>query len=256
MNGLARIFTLLINVGLGIVPSGLFFFWIERNCSLPFLPINFGWPWFSPGLESPAAMALWDLALILIFGAIHSLTAQPFFHDRVGKVIPPQAIRTVYLSITGITVTGVMGFWQGTGVVIWLLPMSYLALNLVSMALYFTFLFLAFRIAFRFDALEFIGLKQIYQRTEEIGRTSGTPMLHETGVYAWVRHPIYFFTFLAFVVTPFMTLDRMIVAIGSLLYLAVGIPLEEKKLIVTFGPAYERYRERVPAIFPRFRRKT
>jgi protein-S-isoprenylcysteine O-methyltransferase Ste14 len=38
--------------------------------------------------------------------------------------------------------------------------------------------------------------------------------------------------------------------IGTFLYLAVGIPYEERKLISIFGKEYELYRHRVSALIP------
>jgi protein-S-isoprenylcysteine O-methyltransferase Ste14 len=35
-------------------------------------------------------------------------------------------------------------------------------------------------------------------------------------------------------------------------YLPIGIHLEERKLIATFGEAYRRYRGEVPALWPRW----
>ncbi|MGZ3688566.1 MAG: methyltransferase family protein, partial [Bdellovibrionota bacterium] len=80
---------------------------------------------------------------------------------------------------------------------------------------------------------------------------AGNEKLIATGFYRYVRHPIYTFTLLAFLVAPLMTLDRMLVVISVSLYLAVAIPVEERKLIAIFGKDYEAYRKRVPAVIPK-----
>jgi protein-S-isoprenylcysteine O-methyltransferase Ste14 len=43
---------------------------------------------------------------------------------------------------------------------------------------------------------------------------------------------------------------------GSTLYLAFGVPVEERKLRAQFGPNYDEYRRRVPALIPRIGRAT
>jgi protein-S-isoprenylcysteine O-methyltransferase Ste14 len=73
------------------------------------------------------------------------------------------------------------------------------------------------------------------------------------GILKSVRHPIYsglilvtlgFFLFIPTMATT--------VSCGCiLLYLPIGIYLEEKKLIAVFGEKYLRYKEQVPSLFPR-----
>src|SRR5262249_25457720 len=103
------------------------------------------------------------------------------------------------------------------------------------------------------DFFEFSGLRQLYQRADEVGRPTGMPRLVDTGIYGVIRHPMYFFTLAAMLVCPLMTLDLAIVFAASALYLAVGIPIEERKLVTTFGEPYLQYRSRVPALIPKFK---
>lgn len=248
----ARLFWLAVLVALGLVPSVLFFAWVERGCALPVVPIELGWPWIWLPQDSSLLLAAWNVFLILAFGAIHSLLAQPAAHARLARRIPAQAIRAAYLAATGLSLLAVMGFWQSTGKIIWAAPLSQKTTYVISIALYCAFFAVPLRLAQGLSFTEFLGLRQIYQTPAELTRTEGTPKLLETGLYGWVRHPIYLFTMLAFAVTPTMTLDRLLVLGASLAYLAWGIPLEERKLIRVFGPAYEAYRSRVPALFPRF----
>ena len=76
--------------------------------------------------------------------------------------------------------------------------------------------------------------------------------LKTDGLQARMRHPLYTGTILIvmgfFFFSP--TMINLTTFISLLVYLPVGIGLEEKKLIRHFGQAYLDYRERVPALFP------
>ncbi len=78
--------------------------------------------------------------------------------------------------------------------------------------------------------------------------------LVKTGIYARIRHPLYTATILfliGFVIfSPSYT--NLIHATCLLIYLIIGISYEEKRMIQNFGEEYERYKEQVPMLIPRF----
>jgi hypothetical protein len=251
LNAAPRIFWVFVNLALGILPSFAFFAWIERNAALPWIAVEWGWPWVGFQAWPIAGLAVWDFSLFLLFGILHSFFAQPRAHRLLQTIFPPQALRTVYLSITGLSLIALMGLWQNTGVVIWSTRLPITWTYAISMFLFWSFMAACGWFMNRFDPLQFIGLKQIYMATPELTRTSGTPQLETTGIYGRVRHPIYTFTLLAILVTPVMTLDRLLIALAMGAYLFAAIPVEERKLIAIFGPAYDEYRKRVPAVVPK-----
>jgi protein-S-isoprenylcysteine O-methyltransferase Ste14 len=67
-----------------------------------------------------------------------------------------------------------------------------------------------------------------------------------TGVYAWVRHPMYLGASLMFLGAPLLTgaASALIVGLGLTLLLAVRI-LDEEKLLIVELPGYDDYRRRV-----------
>ena len=73
------------------------------------------------------------------------------------------------------------------------------------------------------------------------------------GILRHVRHPIY--SGLILVTIGFLlfipTMATAVSCLCILLYLPIGIYLEEKKLLETFGEAYVHYCEQVPSLFPR-----
>ena len=96
----------------------------------------------------------------------------------------------------------------------------------------------------QYSLREFLGLK-----SEE------TKKLIVDGLQARVRHPLYSGTILIllglFLFSP--TYEILLTMTVIFVYLAIGIRLEENKLLKTFGEAYERYRNEVPMLFPKIR---
>jgi protein-S-isoprenylcysteine O-methyltransferase Ste14 len=82
------------------------------------------------------------------------------------------------------------------------------------------------------------------------------PTLLKEGPYAWVRHPRYLEVLLG--CSGWALVCNYLAAYGVVAFLALSflvlIPMEERELAERFGPAYEEYRRRVPAIFPRLMR--
>jgi protein-S-isoprenylcysteine O-methyltransferase Ste14 len=100
------------------------------------------------------------------------------------------------------------------------------------------FLFLAFK---AFDGAEFLGIK-----------AEGKPELVQTGMYHYVRHPLYFATIILilglFLLIP--TQKMGLVLLISYVYILVGYRLEERKLVAVFGTTYTSYQKRVKALIP------
>jgi protein-S-isoprenylcysteine O-methyltransferase Ste14 len=105
--------------------------------------------------------------------------------------------------------------------------------------------------AFRYyDTKEFLGLKQI---SGNIGEQN----FHRNGILNYVRHLIYSGTVLLvlgyFLFSP--TLLNMVTVSCMILYILIGLRLEEHKLIKAFGADYIRYLKEVPGLIPRGKRK-
>jgi|BEDMetMinimDraft_2_1075160.scaffolds.fasta_scaffold00746_2 protein-S-isoprenylcysteine O-methyltransferase Ste14 len=103
-----------------------------------------------------------------------------------------------------------------------------------------------------YDPARFFGLRQL-----TLGRAEAElapEPLHIGGLNRLVRHPLYLGLLLlvwGLARTPFL----LATAVAVSLYLAIGIPLEERKLRRLYGAAYARYAAAVPALFPRLLRK-
>lgn len=79
--------------------------------------------------------------------------------------------------------------------------------------------------------------------------------LYTGGLHRFVRHPLYFGTFLFLIGLSLYwpLLKNISVAAILILYTLVGTILEEKKLLRQFGQSYKDYQQNVPMIIPRFR---
>ena len=102
---------------------------------------------------------------------------------------------------------------------------------------------------FQTDLASFLGLAQLRGRTQ-----SEHERLVVRGMYAYVRHPLYFFSMLFLWLSPVMTVNSFTAYLVFTLYFYLGSLHEESRLRAAFGPAYHRYQEQVPMFLPRWRR--
>ncbi len=97
-----------------------------------------------------------------------------------------------------------------------------------------------------FDIKEFIGFAPKRDIPAEKGK------LIITGIYQYVRHPLYLGTILL-VMGAFMLFPYIKVLIASLIitgYILIGSKLEELKLIDEFGEDYINYKKKVKGLIP------
>jgi protein-S-isoprenylcysteine O-methyltransferase Ste14 len=82
--------------------------------------------------------------------------------------------------------------------------------------------------------------------------------LETGGLLKYVRHPMYAGTIL--IITGFWlyvpTTAMLITSIVTIVYIFVGIRLEERSLVQKFGTQYEEYKKKVPMLVPFLRRRS
>lgn len=97
------------------------------------------------------------------------------------------------------------------------------------------------------DVWAFAGLRQLVSHPHlEDGK------LVVSGLYQYIRHPLYTFGLLFIWLTPVMTKNMFTVYIGATVYIVIGAYFEEKKLCREFGEAYAAYKQRTPMLLPKF----
>jgi len=97
---------------------------------------------------------------------------------------------------------------------------------------------------------EYYGLADIPRGVDEMEKVRSKMPLKTDGFYNIVRHPMYLLQIMTFLLSPVMSLDRLLMAMCSIVYVMASIPFEESHLIEEFGPRYKDYQETTPALFP------
>jgi steroid 5-alpha reductase family enzyme len=105
---------------------------------------------------------------------------------------------------------------------------------------------------FLIDHFDLFGLRQVFLYLRGIPYTP-VPFAAR-GFYGYVRHPLYL-GFIAFWVTPRMTIAHLVFAVATTVYILVAIQLEERDMVRAHGAQYEAYREQVSMLVPRPPRK-
>jgi protein-S-isoprenylcysteine O-methyltransferase Ste14 len=252
---------IVFNVIFGIIPATIYFLWVERNMDFrrpypEFVESKIGafmpeFPWVYFPSWSLNSRIVWNFTLLLVWGSFHSILAQPKFYDKLARNFPAPTLRSIYVIITGITSWIVMGLWQPTDFIIWNLIHNAKLANAVSFTLFSCFTFIiVFLLSNNLQFLEFFGFNQLLFGVNSHQESVGPNHLNTSGIHGFVRHPLHLLTLMTLIVTPFMTLDRLIFVLASVTYLVWAIPLEEAKLEKKFGPTYKQYKQNVPAVVP------
>ncbi len=177
----------------------------------------------------------------VVYFILHSVLAKDevkaFAVRQLGKAF--RFYRVIYSIISSLGLAGLLVlngsmhaayFFESAGLV------RYLSLMLT------TFGVMTIQIAFRQYSLKsFLGFAD--ERNE----------LKIEGILKYVRHPIY--TGLIMVTIGFFlfipNLPTLVSCLSILVYLPIGIYLEERKLIQMFGEKYILYKQNVPSIIPK-----
>jgi methanethiol S-methyltransferase len=94
------------------------------------------------------------------------------------------------------------------------------------------------------DTLSFVGLRQLLEGEERPSR------LVTSGLYRWVRHPLYTAGLLFIWLTPVVSRNTLVVMIAATVYIILGALFEERKLEREFGQAYAEYKAATPMLIP------
>lgn len=190
---------------------------------------------------------LWLILAIVLWGVFHSLLASTGVKDLFHRAFRDKFIKFYRL-------------FYNIYAVVSLLPILYLMITLPDVTLYRVpapydylmrvgqgaSLFFLLVAVMQTDILSFVGLRQVVEE-EKRGN------LTVSGLYRYVRHPLYTFTLSFLWMSPVMTSNSLIVYLSATLYILVGIIFEERKLMREFGPDYENYRSQTPMLIPGLR---
>lgn len=179
----------------------------------------------------------------------HSLFAANRFKSWVAGFMGDayRYYRLIYViySTVALAAIGIYLSWLWT---VWLYPVNIIsaASGMVLISWGFSLGEQSFK-TYRLD--EFLGVAYIKEgiKFRDILKTSG--------LLARVRHPLYTATLM--IVIGFLlalpAVANLISVVCIVIYLFIGIGLEEKKLISEYGDNYREYRRSVPMLFPKIR---
>jgi protein-S-isoprenylcysteine O-methyltransferase Ste14 len=194
-----------------------------------------------PAPAGPVARPL--LTNVLLFSAFalhHSVLARSGAKRLVHRIAPPELERSIYTWVASVLFFAVCAQWQAVPGVIYELrgPWRFLGwtVQVVGVAL-------TMRASAALDVLDLSGVRAV---TRSAGGPAVVPQpLTTRGLYAFVRHPLYFAWTLFVFGAPMMTSTRAAFAIISTGYLMLAIPWEERGLVATYGEEYRAYRRKV-----------
>ncbi|RPJ25112.1 MAG: isoprenylcysteine carboxylmethyltransferase family protein [Chloroflexi bacterium] len=186
----------------------------------------------------------WLIFFIVLWGTIHSILASMGFKEFLRRVLGNGFMKLYRL-------------FYNIFAVISLAPVLYLMISLPDKTLYqvpspWSFLMqagqlisvlLLFIAVIQTDMLSFVGLRQLIAEAEKSN-------LITSGLYRFVRHPLYTFSLLILWLSPSMTVNTLVVYVALTIYILIGVIFEERKLLREFGQEYASYKSVTPMLIP------
>ena len=186
------------------------------------------------------------LLSVAAYGLIHSVLASLWVKTQARRLFGPagdRLYRLVYNGIAVITFLPLLALIPALpGRSLYQLhpPWLWIALGIQVLAL------LALGLSvMQTGAVSFLGLGQLMGPPG-----AGKPRLVVTGLYRFVRHPIYTAALLFLWATPLMNTNLLAFYAGLTLYIIIGARHEEYRLVREFGDDYREYRRRTPMLIP------
>lgn len=185
------------------------------------------------------------LVAMVLYGALHSWLASTSAKQAVGRALGPLVdrwYRLVFNIVGGLTFLPVLVIpllWPGRPLYAIQPPLLWLTLGLQMLAIVLLLVGLE-----QTGAAGFLGLSQMTGGDDKPSR------LVVSGLYRYVRHPLYTAGLLFIWGWPRMTTSLLALNVGLTLYLYIGSLYEERKLVAEFGEAYQRYQQHVPRLIP------
>ena len=197
-----------------------------------------------PSTEGPVPESLAiDVGLFALFATHHSFMARPRVKCWLTRHVPAPYERSIYVWVASALFFATCWFWRGlpgglhrvdgwAALPFYLAQVSGILLAVVS--------------ARAIDVFDLSGIRQVrHDAPTHEAAPRNASHLETGGPYRLVRHPVYFGTLVLMAASPNLTTSRLVFTGLSLVYLVIGVALEERGLRDQFGAAYDVYRARV-----------
>jgi protein-S-isoprenylcysteine O-methyltransferase Ste14 len=186
----------------------------------------------------------WLVLAVLSWGLLHSLLASLKAKELAQQVLGSGLYRfyrlayNIFAGVSFLPVLVIMFLVPDR--TLYLIPLPWSGLMVVGELVAVAALVIGLR---QTDAWEFLGVRY----PEETDRS---PKLTTSGLYHYVRHPLYT-AGLAFIwLMPIMTINVLAVNIAMTVYVIAGAAFEERKLRRVFGQDYADYMAVTPMFIP------
>lgn len=193
----------------------------------------------------PTAMALgFDMGLCLLFFVQHSLMVRTSFQEKLSGFVPLWSHRALYAIASGAVLLALLAFWQPTSIIFSVQGTGRWVLRGLFFAGLLGFVW-GVKALGSFDGF---GIRPIKARLGN--REPRDPKFAARGPYTFVRHPLYSFALILLWSFPDISLDRLLLNISWSIWVVIGTLLEERDLVLEFGPIYTEYQKTVPMLVP------
>jgi protein-S-isoprenylcysteine O-methyltransferase Ste14 len=186
----------------------------------------------------------WLTIIIALWGVIHSLLASLGFKNFLRRALGDgfmKFYRLLYNILAVISITPVLYLMVSLpDKILYQVPVPWKYLMLAGQGISALLLLVA---VLQTDVLSFAGLRQLIEE-DKAGN------LITTGLYRFVRHPLYTFSLLILWFSPSMTVNSLMVYAALTFYVFIGIIFEERKLLREFGRKYADYKSTTPMLLP------
>ncbi len=190
----------------------------------------------------------WQLALnallCLAFFLQHSGMIRRPFRGWLSRFVPERYLGLIYTLASSIAVLALVVLWQESAGTLVAAEGPY---RLALRAIFFGALLGSLWGTWSVKAVDMFGAEAVLRKT---GETLPPAPIVMRGPYRWVRHPIYLTTLLMIWSHPDLTADRLLFNVLFTLWIVAGTWLEERDLVVVYGPAYQEYQRHVPMLIP------
>lgn len=193
-----------------------------------------------------AAALIINALLLSVFVVQHTIMARSAFKKWVTQFIPAAIERSTFVLLASASLILVFAFWRPLPTVLYDVSATWANWPLIVISLLGWAL--VFGSSFIINHFDLFGLRQVWLHWK--GQPYTYLPFRIVNVYKYVRHPLMVGFFIAFWVTPVMTVGHLFFAVMTTGYILMGVWFEERDLIAHFGEKYLGYRRKVRAFVP------